>query len=85
MVSLSEGHDDEFDLTEDDLGEAEARIRASMARMRGLLADPGRNEPMPGLAYPLNWRPWRCRYCNYLEICRERLLNDQVPEDEGAQ
>lgn len=74
VVCLASGEDHQFALDADDLAEAERRVRTSIARMRTLLHDPVANRPLGWEAYPLNWRPWRCRHCNYLEVCRDRIM-----------
>jgi hypothetical protein len=84
IINLAEGRDDQFTLDASDLADAERRIRTSVARMRALLADPARNVAYAADAYPLNWRPWKCRYCPYLEMCRERITRGEQASDHDA-
>lgn len=74
VVSLSDGQEHQFALDTQDLDEAEDRIRRSVSRMRSLLSDPMQNVARGADdAFPMNWGGPACRYCPYLELCREQM------------
>jgi hypothetical protein len=84
VVCLGTGEDHRFALDAGDLLEAERRIRGSIARMRAMLADPVANVAKPWDAYRLNWRPWKCRNCSYLQACRSRITAEIQARGNGA-
>lgn len=84
VIGLSDGRDDQFSLDASDLADAEQRIRRSVARMRATLADPVQNSAHSWDAYPLNWRPWKCRHCPYLEMCLARINGEPGVDEDAA-
>ncbi|MDF1501318.1 PD-(D/E)XK nuclease family protein [Roseisolibacter sp. H3M3-2] len=84
VIGLSEGQEHQLALDGRDLADAETRIRASVERMRKVLADPDRNIARPADEYPMKWGSWRCRSCPYLELCRARVEEAANPGADAA-
>lgn len=84
VIGLAEGAEHQFPVDAGDLAEAEARIRASVERMRALLADPERNVARSPDAFPMKWGGWRCGSCPYRELCRARIEAEIRARDADA-
>jgi len=54
---------------EEQLAEVEQRILASVREMKGVLADPLTNEPLPEASFGGPQDEKSCRFCNYRQVC----------------
>jgi hypothetical protein len=58
-----------FEITRDDVADAEARIRAGVAEARALLVDPAANAPRALEEVPGPRDPSTCRWCAFRALC----------------
>lgn len=71
VARLGGGEEEWIDLNETDLQAAMERIRQSLAKMRSLLRDPLRNEPLGEETFPPSPRASRCSWCAFRTLCPE--------------
>jgi hypothetical protein len=75
VVNLCTGTIDRFTVTQDDLVEAEKRLRRATAGMRELLLDEKINRPMELEHFPLAHKAQQgtCPYCPFFQLCAPAL------------
>ncbi|NLJ73750.1 MAG: PD-(D/E)XK nuclease family protein [Firmicutes bacterium] len=77
---LSSGSSIEMQFSEEILGRIKEDAQRGMEQMQCLLSDKDLNKAQPISQFPLTSERYRCRMCNYLELCRPELGIETVDE-----